>query len=438
MNLCSLMVVLAGINLHSDGDLVYLQRVAHEVVDASKVVVAGEIPGGGRNTTGYTLRVPGGTQNYYPAFWVRDAAMMLGADLVSSDEIEGWIRVVAGTQPGKDGLTFPHSLTIPPYSIPDHITLGGQACWFPGAYADQGTGSFGYLPPADDAYYFIQMIWDHSRLTGFPSLMRMSMKTGWGDHPLSEIAANAFTSVAADPETGLVTCSELPGKGRVDWGFCDSITKSGACLMPSLLRWQAANRLAAMFDRLGEQSKAAHYRATAQFMSANMAPTFYRAISKDEGMLLSATGLGKKDDVWSAAFAVAIGALPKRIETNVARHLLKLTQSGEITADGQIRHIPKSGAFGGYWEHAFSARDTYQNGGYWATPTGWLVVALKKVNRSASDKLLQDYIAYVRQNRANGAPFEWINPLTRKKANANYGSSAGLVYIALMDNGYYP
>ena len=57
------MVVLAGINLHSDGDLDYLQRVAHEVVDASKVVVAGEIPGGGRNTTGYTLRVPGGTQN---------------------------------------------------------------------------------------------------------------------------------------------------------------------------------------------------------------------------------------------------------------------------------------------------------------------------------------------------------------------------------------
>ena len=438
MNLCLLIVALAGMHLHSADDLAYLQRVAHEVVDSSKVVIAGEIAGGGRNTTGYSLRVPGGTQSYYPAFWVRDASMMLGADLVSSDEIEGWVRVVAATQPGKAGLTFPHGLVIPPYSIPDHITLGGEACWFPGAYADQGVGNYGYLPPADDAFYFVQMVWDHARLTGFPSLMRTSLKTAWGDHPVSEIVANAFASVAADPETGLVTCSDVAGKGRVDWGFCDSITKSGSCLMPSLLRWQAASRLSQMFDQLGDKDKARQYHATANFISANLAPTFYQSISKGEGRLISATGLGKKDDIWASAFGVTLGVLPKHIEANVARHLAKLMQSGEIVAEGQIRHLPKTGTFGGYWEKAGSGRDTYQNGGYWATPTGWLVVALRKVNERASDKLLTDYIGFVRDNRAKGAPYEWVNPFTKATANGNYGSSAGLVYSALKEHGYYP
>lgn len=438
MNLCSLIVVLAGINNQSAGDLAYLRRVAHEVVDASKVVMAGEIPGGGRNTTGFTLRVPGGTQSYYPAFWIRDAAMMLGADLVPSDEIEGWVRVIAATQPGKTGQTFPHGLVIPPYSIPDHITLSGEACWFPGAYADQGVGNYGFLPPADDAFYFVQMVWDHARLTGFPNLMRTSMKTGWGDHPVSEIVANAFASVAADPETGLVTCSDLAEKGRVDWGFCDSITKTGSCLMPSLLRWQAATRLSRMFEQLGDKEKANQYHATANFVASNLAPTFYRPISKVEGMLISATALGKKDDVWASAFGITLGVLPKRIEANVARHLAKLAQSGEIVAEGQVRHLPKTGTLGGFWEKAGSGRDTYQNGGYWATPTGWLAVALNKVSANASRKLLNDYISFVHENRVKGAPFEWVNPFTKAFANGNYGSSAGLVYSTLKENGYYP
>jgi len=434
MYLCSLLVAMA-LSVGQPAELAYLHQVAHEVIDSSRVAAGVEIPGVGKNTTGYALRVPGGTQTYYPAFWVRDAAMMLGADLVPADEIEGWIRVVAATQPGPNGLTFPHGLVIPPFSIPDHVTLQGEACWFPGAYANQGVGNYGFLPPADDAFFFIQMIADQARLAGNLDFLRGQIKTAWGSHPLSEVAAKAFGSVDVDPKTGLVVCSEVQGQGRVDWGFCDSVTKTGSCLMPSLLRWQAAGRLALLFDRLTDHRAAREYRSTQRRIAKNLINTLYRPLPNGEGMLLSATGLGKKDDVWASSFAVWLGVLPRWVVASICRHLRSLVESGGIVARGQVRHMPTVGEFGGYWDRASSGKDTYQNGGYWATPTGWLVYALKKIDNLSGNSLLSSYISYVRSNREKGAPFEWINPYTHTVANGNYGSSAGLVYAALARTG---
>lgn len=419
----------------SNPDLDYLHEVAKEITAASRVAPGGEISNGGKNTTGYALRVPGATQTYYPAFWIRDAAMMLGADLVPAGEVEGWVRVVASTQPGPEGLRFDHGLWIPPYSIPDHITLGGQACWFPGAYADQGVGNYGFLPPADDAFFFIQMVHEHFRLTRKPALFLSPVKTAWGEHPLSEVSAMAFDSVAADPATGLVVCDPAPGKTRVDWGFCDSIVKTGSCLMPSLLRWQAARRLADLFDSAGKRDMAKSCRVMASVIQRSVTSTFYKKLPGGEGMLLSATGLGRKDDVWASAFAVWLGVLPRNIESSVARHLLSLYKAGGTVVEGQVRQIPPSGEFGVSWEKA-PAAGSYQNGGFWATPAGWLAAAIRKVDRAASERLVSELVAHIRANRAKGAPFEWINPSTHSYRNANYCSSAGLVYASLKAAGY--
>ncbi len=257
------------------------------------------------------------------------------------------------------------------------------------------------------------------------------MTTGWGEQPLIDICAKAFDSVEVDPTTGMVVCSPIHGQGRGDWGFCDSITKNGQCLMPSLLRWQAARRLAILFDALSLHDEAKACRETAGRIAKNLVSTFYHPVSPTEGLLISATGLGKKDDVWASAFAVWLGVLPRAEEAAVARHLLALVRDGGIVAEGQIRHIPRSGEFGGYWEGASSGRDSYQNGGYWATPTGWLVTALRKVDPKAGDGLLSQYANFVRMTRAAGAPFEWVNPYTGTQSNGNYGSSAGLVYAAV-------
>jgi hypothetical protein len=408
-----------------EGDLAILHRMAHEVVDSALVPAGGEIKGVGRNTTGFSFRVPGGTQNYYPAFWIRDAAMMLGADLVPDTEIEGWIRIVASTQPGPKGIDFPHGLRVPPFSIPDHIALDGQACWYPGAYADQGVGNYGFLPPADDAFYFVQMAFEQRRQSKSTAFYRSSLHVGWGDAPVFEVCEKAFDSIEADSQTGLVQCDPTPGKGRVDWGFCDSITKTGSVLMPSLLRWQAAVRLASLSREIGRRDAERRFRAEADKIKAHITPVFFDAPS---GSLLSATGLGRQDDVWATAFAIWLGVLRPEIEKRVATHLLNLYRSGSIAREGQIRHLPSPE----HWQMASSGPETYQNGGYWATPTGWMVTALRKVERTAGDLLFAEYMRQLVDKRAAGAPFEWINPDTHSYVNSNYGSSAALVYVALM------
>jgi len=422
----------------SESDLDYLRATAGKVLASASIPADGGIPGGAKNATGYPLRVPGGTQTYYPAFWIRDAAMMLGGDFIPAAEIEGWVRVIAATQPDAAGLQFGR-LRIPPYSIPDHITMGGQACWFPGAYTEQGNGTYGFLPPADDAFFFIQMVYEQWRLTRQLTFFRSRVNTGWGEQPLADVCVRGFDSVAVDEISGLVVCGSADGQTRVDWGFCDAIRKSGRCLMPSLLRWRAAWQLAALLKAAGQPAEAKRLCAEARKIQAAVAPTFLHELPQPGGpktsFLLSATELGRKDDVWASAFAVWLGLLPREVELRVARHLLALYEAGGTVVEGQVRHLPPSGKFGSHWETALCAADQYQNGGYWATPIGWLATALRRVLPAAGERLASEYVAHLRANHDQGAPWEWINPAKQLRANPLYGSSAGLVYVSLTTNG---
>jgi hypothetical protein len=414
--------------------LAELHHRAFEVLESATVRPGESIPNW-TNTTGHTLRLPGGNRGY-PAFWVRDAAMMLGADFIPAKEVEGWVRLIASVQPGPNGLHLKHGLFVPPYSIPDHLTLNGAACWYPGAYdgEDQGNGTFGFLPPADDAFYFIQMLREHFRLTSRPTLFQSDVKTPWGVAPLSRVCGRAFESVAVDKD-GLVVCDAAEGKTRVDWGFCDTVRKTGRCLMPSLLRWHAARDLEALFRAAGDTLQAKRFAHEAARLQAAIPHVFYRALPQadgyEKGLLLSATGLSMKEDVWAAAYAVWLGLLPRRSELAVARRLLSLYRQGGTVLDGQVRHLPPDGAWGGFWEQCVATPGTYQNGAFWGTPSGWYIAALWKVDRAAAQEMLSQFLAHLSANRAKGAPWECFNPAKRHYQNPLYCATVGLPYIAL-------
>ena len=407
-------------------DLAYLRTVSAEVIAASKVSAKGEIKGGPKNETGFDLRVPGGTQNYYPAFWIRDAAMMLGGDFVPASEIEGWIRLIAKVQARSKDIPFPHGMIVPPYSIPDHITLHGEACWYPGAYAEQGDGHYGLLPPADDAFFYIGMIYEQGRAAKSTDFLRALLK----DMTVAESAREAFNSVEVDKATGLVKCD--PVRTRVDWGFCDSIRKTGLCLMPSLLRYRAALQMLAISIALDDSPRADWYATQIRLLKGSIVAKFLESPSEDEALLWSATEVGRQEDIWAASFALTLGVFPAETENRIARRMLRLYKEGKITAEGQVRHL----VTGTYWEQATSTKDTYQNGGFWGTATGWLAVALSKVDRGSAERLVHEYVMHIRARRAEGAPFEWINPATKQYVNGNYASSAGLVYVTLKQAGW--
>jgi hypothetical protein len=211
--------------------------------------------------------------------------------------------------------------------------------------------------------------------------------------------------------------------------------------MPSLLRWQAARELAELFSTSGKATEADFFRKQAAAIRLAIPTAFAREIPTTNGsngakevLLLSTTELGRKDDVWASAYAVWLGVLPPQLEKSVAQHLLSLYEAGGTVVQGQVRHLPPRGEFGGYWEQALCERDTYQNGGFWATPTGWLIVALRKVSPAASDKVLSEYTEHLKRNRDRGAPWEWIQPAKNLRLNALYGSSVGLVVNCLSKN----
>jgi len=423
-----------GDNARGDwaADAAALRQLAQETV-ASAEVKPGDKISRGINTTGRVLHLPGGSGSY-PAFWIRDAAMMLGGDLIPADEIEGWIRVIAATQPGAPGIRLQHGLFVPAYSVPDHVNVNGKAVWYPGTYADgddQGDGQYGHLPPADDAFYFVQMTREHLRLTGKPELLKTRVPTADGTHSVMEICDRAFESVAVDPATGIVVCEETPGHTRVDWGFCDSVHKTGLALMPTILRFRAAGDLAVLHEALGETAVAAVYRRTATRLREAVAKTFLQKIAGDEALLLSATGLGRKYDVWGSAFAVADGILPGEEETAVCRGLLSLYKTGGIVTEGQVRAMPLSGPFGGFWEQSSSPPGQYQNGAYWGTMSGWLIVALHKVDPPAARAILHDLVVSVTRDRQDGAPWEWVNPDLGFHRNPRYCATVALPYTTL-------
>jgi len=424
----------AGARQQRQANLTYLRDTARRVLDSAIVPPNGRLSDGKINQTGRQLHLPGGTLTYYPALWIRDAAMMLGGDFISAAEIAGWVQVVAAFQPGVEGLHEGRAW-VPPFSIPDHVGLDGVGFWYPGSKADRAKGIYGFLPPADNAFFFVQMVHAQWRLSHSLDFFNSKVQTAWGAQRLGEVCVRAFDSVAVDQQTGLVICEAAEGRTRVDWGFCDAIRKTGLCLMPSLLRWRAAQQLSAVLKANGEAAEAQRLRAESKKIQAALVPTFFHALPDAGGRktacLLSATGLGRKDDLWAAAFAVWLGVLPRDVERPIARHLLALYESGEAVFEGQVRHLPPTGELGGHWEQSLCPPEEYQNGGFWGTPTGWFITALRRADSEAADQLLAKYVAHLRANEAQGAPWEWINPTLKKRVNPLYASSAGLVYLAL-------
>ena len=423
-------------DINLDSAYTVLRQIARETIASAAVKPGGQISTG-PNTTGHGLHLPGGS-GFYPAFWVRDAAMMLGDGFIAAEEIEGWIRLIAATQPGPQGLALEHGMSVPGFSIPDHINVNGKPVWFPGTYSDttdQGKGEYGFLPPADDAFYFVQMVREHFQLTGSLQLLRTPLPTGWGEQPLLTICDQAFASVAVDPATGIVVSEDAPGRTRVDWGFCDSVRKTGLLLFPTVLRYRAANDLASLHEAVGGLADAARYRQIAAQLRQSVTQVFLRRTGDDQAMLLSATGLGRKDDVWGSSFAVAEGLLDPATERAVCRGLLALHQAGGILSEGQVRAMPPDGPFGGFWETCAAPPGHYQNGAFWGTMSGWLIVALHQVDPTSAHAVLRELVASITADRAGGAPWEWINPGQNLRRNALYCSTAGLTCITLRRSG---
>ena len=409
---------------------------------ARRVCVSAELkPGatnaGWRNVTPYTLHVPGGNMGYH-AFWVRDSVMMLESGLISSRELEDWIRFISSVITNRDWKVRP-GVVVPAFSIPDHINLDGRPTYYPGNYETgdkQGGSSFGKYPPLDDQFYYISAGYFHWKQTGSTALFRSKMKTAFGAMKLSELCENVYRMVPCDSFTALCMAGNVDTENAKDFGFCDGVFKSGKLLFTSVLKLVAARQLAELFSATGSPLKAAAYRSDVSKIKAAIPSTFLHPWSHpDEAWLDSATEVGRQPDVWGSAYAVHSNAVDESTAGKISRALIRAYREKTAVRNGCVSELLWNDPDNPHgWQKTVLGWGEYQNGGYWGTGVGWYLVAMRKTDQKAAADMARDYVEFLRKNRntdGTSKAWEWFNPDTGKTANPLYAATVVLPYGCL-------
>ncbi len=410
----------------------FLGSMTREVVQSARVAPGERRGNSPTNSVGFTLICPGG---HYPAYWIRDFAMALESGFITADEMLNHLRLAARAQNGPVARRLANGLVVPAYAIPDHINFDGGAVFYPGTMSsgnDQGNGAFGLLPPVDDHYEFVHIAYRLYAATGSTNFLRERI----GAMRLFDRLIAAFHAPRVDSETGLVETGDADR--AVGFGFYDTVQMTGKLLFPSVLRHRAAGQLAELSAAVGDTEKAAFFRGVQQTIAANLAPTFADAPALN-GWLRASTGACAQADVWGTLYALHRQVLPAKAATAAQEAVLNGAKDGTITCVAAVRHVPANLDFSkrSAWEKtAGVAVNTYQNGAFWHTPTGWLITVLARSDRVRALELFDQFVRHLRAQdyRLGGgrqAPWECVGP-DGYKQNGVYMTSVALPLAVFM------
>ncbi len=331
---------------------------------------------------GCATRTPGGTTLFTPdgvasynALWLRDFSYMVeyAGENITDDEIEGCVRFAIGGR-RDDGW------------MPDRIYADGTA-----VYAAGEVGKPVGKANLDNTPFLVFIVSDllarvdASRAKALFAEWSLPMARGLTALPLSE--------------NGLVFSD--PQAPHSPYGFTDTIAKTGELMMESLLFWRACRKMEWMTQRFADSPDPC-WASMAQAVEQNLC----RLYDKSSGMFLAATRDCAQIDIWGNAYLLNIGFPAGKAEATILTYLEE--QFANYTFAGQIRHLPK----GEYWQRLLIdvPKETYQNGAYWATATGWVAWCLRRKAPALAAGLLRDVIACFR----NEGSFECVNEGYRK------------------------
>jgi hypothetical protein len=384
-----------------------------------------EKAGGAVNQTPYVMLLPD-SEHVYTALWVRDSSMALGSDLIPNSELLGWIKLIAGAIPEAGP-----NVNVPPYSVPEHIYLNGASTFFPGEDTD-GAAERG-VPAMDNAFFFLFDVSEYARMTGEKNFLKESIKDESGMTSLAVLCRKVFEAVHTDQTTGLCVLDQP----TFDFGFCDSVHKSGKVLFGSLLRYDAAQRLEPLYRALGDDKDADYFQGEARKIKANLIPTFYHDSTQNsgEGWLHAATQLCNQPDVWGSAYAIDLDLLDGSVLQKVGRSLVRGYKERSLVLAGCVSEVLQHDPANPHgWQSSDTAFGDYQNGPYWGTGSGWYLEALSKVDFSTARAMAKDYVNFLRANvRSDGATMAWefFDPNLNKYVHPLYVATVALPYGTL-------
>ncbi|MDP8246237.1 MAG: hypothetical protein P9L94_19295 [Candidatus Hinthialibacter antarcticus] len=318
----------------------------------------------------------------YEAFWLRDYAYMLEGNpgAFTAKEMTDACRLFAGKL-NPDGAGV------------DCIKFDGTPIYKP------GFGSLGENPVADGSQFTVDVAWHTYQQTKDRALIR-------------EIIDALLKTMRACPRqaNGLVYIDPNRDYDRCPYGFTDTVRKQGAVLFSSLLYVQASRQLSDLLGAIERGDEAQQWLNQAKSLTDAIHETFW---DDEVGLYRAATVRCREHDIWGSAFAVYLGVAAndqaQRISQYFADHYHELVQ------DGQVRHTRG----GVYWQDA-REQDAYQNGAFWATPSGWFAYALNISNPAMADQMIVDLANDLKKRNAP----EWIFKETARLPG--YNASAAL------------
>ncbi len=309
------------------------------------------------------------TQKHYGAMWTRDLCYMVegAGHLMPPEHIASAIdTIVAGQR--DDG------------AIPDRVEADGTPVYLAGPK----DAPLGDRPPTDNPQFIIKAIDEYLKLTN--------------DLQFVVDRVNAmFAALESVPQTDDGAVYVDPASPHASYGFADTAQKTGAVAFSTLLLWEAWQLMGEMGRRI-EDHDAAHdaYEAASKVFGSMV--QFW---DPEFELLIAGTYMCRQLDIWASAYAVRIGAVASAQRKGIATFLCDMYP--EITMDGYVRHL----VAGQYWERTLTdvPNETYQNGGYWAVPTGWVARALlSSYNPHLAERTAIDLVSSFKENGA----CEWI------------------------------
>lgn len=353
--------------------------------------------------------------------------MTLATGYVTTEEALNHLRLIAQTQNGPTEKKIPGGAFVPPFAIADHVLYNGAAVYFPGTYSPAGGGEpFGMQPPFNNYFDFILIAWHIWKETGSVDFLKESVN----GFPMIDRLRAAFLVPTFDQATGLVeTTAERRAVGFL---FYDSIYLSGKLFFASLIRWRGAHQLAELERALGENDRAKALEDDAARIPLHLGEVFAES-ERVGGWLIAATEVGRQPDVWGTIYALYLGVLSSTTKEAALNEIVRALEEETIAYKGAIRHVPtnhNASAFSA-WERTPTENNTYQNGAYWHTPTGWIIAVLAEKYPDWATRIFDDMISHLkeedfRKGEEFNAPWECVGPFPEAYKNPLFLASVSL------------
>ncbi len=211
----------------------------------------------------------------------------------------------------------------------------------------------------------------------------------------------SFGLVHSDPQTRVV-----------GFGFHDSIRITGLELMTSLVTYRGLQRAAALFADDLEPAVTGRWRRQAEGIRANL----HRLFDAKLGGFLGGTLEGRQVSVWGSGLAYALATEEQRAA------MVRFLQQNK--ADIFLRGCTRQVASAGGWSGKASG---YQNDGFWATGTGFVLPALAEGDPAFARELAETLVDQLTQFDVA----EWLNAQGQPHGARRFLASVSMPLLAL-------